>query len=74
MEQRLKAHPDMMVRRRSIVEHRFGNLKQWLFGKGCFLMRHFSGALTEMALAAQAYHLKRAISLLGADRMIELLA
>ncbi|MNG04031.1 hypothetical protein D3C84_871350 [compost metagenome] len=74
MEQRLKAHPDMMVRRRSIVEHPFGNLKQWLFGNGRFLMRHFSGVRAEMALAVQAYNLKRAIPVLGAARMIELLA
>ncbi len=74
MEQRLNAHPQMMARRRSIVEHPFGNLKQWLFGNGRFLMRHFSGARAEMALAVQAYNLKRAIKVLGASRMIELLA
>lgn len=74
MEQRLKAHPEMMLRRRSIVEHPFGNLKQWLFGNGRFLMRHFSGARAEMSLAVQAYNLKRAINVLGARRMIELLA
>ncbi|MGF6694801.1 hypothetical protein M2318_004894, partial [Metapseudomonas resinovorans] len=28
MQQRMQAHPEMMVRRRSIVEHPFGNLKQ----------------------------------------------
>lgn len=73
MEQRLAAHPQMMLRRRSIVEHPFGNLKQWLFGNGRFLMRHFSGARAEMSLAVQAYNLKRAIKVLGARRMIELL-
>jgi transposase len=50
MEQRLKAHPEII------------------------LMRHFSGARAEMALAVQAYNLKRAIAVLGAARMIELLA
>ena len=74
MEQRLKLHPEMMSRRRSIVEHPFGNLKQWLFGNGRFLMRHFSGARAEMSLAVQAYNLKRAINVLGARRMIELMA
>ena len=74
MGQRLAAHPEMMLRRRSIVEHPFGNLKQWLFGNGRFLMRHFSGARAEMSLAVQAYNLKRAINVLGARRMIELLA
>ena len=73
MEQRLKARPEMMLRRRSIVEHPFGNLKQWLFGNGRFLMRHFSGARAEMSLAVQAYNLKRAMNVLGARRMIELL-
>lgn len=74
MEKRMQAHPEMMIRRRSIVEDPFGNLKQWLFGSGRFLMRHFSGARTEMALAVQAYNLKRAINVLGARRRIELLA
>lgn len=74
MEQRLDAHPDMMSRRRSTVEHPFGNLKQWLFGNGRFLLRQLAGARTEMALAVQAYNLKRAINVLGARRMIELLA
>ncbi len=74
MEQRLDTHPDMMSRRRSTVEHLFGNLKQWLFGNGRFLLRQLAGARTETALAVQAYNLKRAINVLGARRMIELLA
>ncbi|TBU73609.1 IS1182 family transposase [Phytopseudomonas daroniae] len=74
MAHRMSEHPEMMSRRRSIVEHPFGNLKQWLMGNGRFLMRHFSGARAEMSLAVQAYNLKRAIKVLGARRMIELLA
>jgi hypothetical protein len=42
MEHRLKAHPEMMIRRRSIVEHLFGNLKQWLFGNGRGCVKTFS--------------------------------
>ncbi|TWC41428.1 DDE family transposase [Pseudomonas sp. SJZ079] len=64
----------MMLRRRAFVEHPFGHLKQWLFGYGRFLMRHFSGAGAEMSLAVQAYNLKRAINVLSARRMIERLA
>ena len=74
MEQRLKLHPEMMNKRRSIVEHPFSNLKQWLFGNGRFLMRYFRGAREEMSLTVQAYNLKRAINVLGARRMIELMA
>lgn len=73
MAHRLKAHPEMMIRRRSIVEHPFGNLKQWLLGNGRFLLRQLSGARTEMALAVQAYNLKRAINVLGARQMIALM-
>jgi len=73
MHQRMQAHPEMMVRRRSIVEHPFGNLKQWILGNGRFLLRQLRGARSEMALAVNAYNLKRAINVLGARRLIELL-
>ncbi len=73
MEKRMLAHPEMMVSRRSIVEHPFGSLKQWLFGNGRFLLRQLEGARAEMALAVSAYNLKRAISVLGVCRMMELI-
>jgi transposase len=73
MEQRMRAHPEMMVSRRSIVEHPFGNLKQWLFGNGRFLLRQLKGARAEMALAVQAYNLKRAIKVLGAQKLMALM-
>ncbi|WP_338481142.1 IS1182 family transposase [Pseudomonas trivialis] len=72
MEQRMRAHPEMMASRRSIVEHPFGNLKQWLFGNGRFLLRQLKGARAEMALAVQAYNLKRAIKVLGAQKLMAL--
>jgi len=58
----MQAHPEMMVSRRSIVEHPYGNLKQWLFGNGRCLLRQLEGARSEMALAVNAYNLKRAIN------------
>jgi transposase len=64
----------MVEARRSIVEHPFGNLKQWIYGNGRFLLRQLKGARTEMALAVNAYNLKRAINVLGLRRMMELLA
>lgn len=73
MEQRMLAHPQMMASRRSIVEHPFGNLKQWLFGNGRFLLRQLEGAKAEMALAVNAYNLKRAISVLGARQLMALM-
>jgi hypothetical protein len=73
MEHRMQAHPEMMVSRRSIVEHPFGNLKQWLFGNGRFLLQQLDGARAEMALAINAYNLKRAIKVLGTRQMMALI-
>ncbi len=73
MEQRMQAHPEMMVSRRAIVEHPFGNLKQWLFGNARFLLRQLEGARAEMALAVNAYNLKRAINVLGVRQMMALM-
>ena len=38
MAQRLAARPDILDRRREIVEHPFGSIKQWM-NQGAFLMR-----------------------------------
>jgi len=73
MSKRMQAHPKMMVRRRSIVEHPFGNLKQWLFGNARFLLRQLAGVKAEMAIAVTAYNLKRAISVLGVRRMMDMM-
>ncbi|MEN5038550.1 IS1182 family transposase, partial [Pseudomonas sp. TWI929] len=73
MAKRMQLHPEMMERRRSIVEHPFGNLKQWLFGNGRFLLRQLEGTRAEMALAVTAYNLKRAISVLGTKKMMQLM-
>ncbi|KQT68419.1 hypothetical protein J2Y39_003527 [Pseudomonas sp. 2957] len=69
----MQAHPEMMVSRRSIVEHPFGNLKQWLFGNARFLLRQLEGARAEMALAVNAYNLKRAINVLSVRQMMALM-
>lgn len=75
MERRLAEAPDMMRRRAAIVEHPFGNLKHWILGDGGrFLLRHLEGARTEMALAVQAYNLKRAITVLGVGNLMRLMA
>lgn len=74
MERRMERNPDMMAKRRAIVEHPFGNLKQWIFGNGRFLLRHRAGAQTEMALGVLAYNFKRALQVLGSKRLLVQLA
>lgn len=74
MAERLKANPEMMVKRRSVVEHPFGNLKQWAMGTGRFLLRQLQGARAEMALAVTSYNMKRALNILGTRRMLEMMS
>jgi hypothetical protein len=62
-----------MQRRREIVEHPYGNLKQWIMGNGRFLLWGLAGAEIEMALSCLSYNLKRAINILGVTKMMELL-
>lgn len=73
MATRLAAHPEMMRKRQETVEHPFGNIKQWIMGNGRFLLWGLQGAHTEMALAVTAYNLKRAINILGTNKMMALL-
>lgn len=74
MAERLEKNPEMMLHRKCIVEHPFGNLKQWAMGTGRFALRQLKGATTEMALAVTSYNLKRAFKILGAGKMLEMLA
>lgn len=67
---RLQAHPDMMKLRMSLVEHPFGTLKRWM-GAEHFLTRGNPHVKTEMSLSVMAYNLKRAINVLGIEKMIE---
>jgi transposase len=53
--------------------NRLGNLKQWVFGNARFLLRQLEGARAEMALAVNAYNLKRAISVLGGRQLMALM-
>lgn len=69
---RLEAHPDMMKTRMSLAEHPFGTLKHWM-GAAHFLTRGNPRVKTEMSLSVMAYNLKRAINVLGVEKMIEAL-
>ena len=73
-QQRCEAHPEMMKRRREIVEHPFGSLKERIFGNARFLLRGLRGACTEMALAVLAYNFKRVSNILGVPALLTRLA
>jgi transposase len=75
MQKRLALAPEMMSRRRSLVEHPFAQLKYGVMGdRGRLLLRGFKGARTELALAVLARNLKRVMSILGTRNLIGRLA
>ena len=72
-QQRLENHPEMMLKRKAIVEHPFGTIKRWM-DQGYFLMRGKKNVSTEMSLSILAYNIKRVLNILGVKAMIEALA
>ncbi len=68
MAARLKERPDILERRREIVEHPFGSIKQWMY-QGAFLMKGLDKVRAEFSLTALAYNLRRALNILGVEAM-----
>ena len=67
---RLQARPDIMKTRMGMVEHPFGTFKRWM-GAEHFLTRGSPRVKTEMSLSVLAYNLRRAINVLGVEKLIE---
>ena len=68
MAERLKTRPEILDRRREVVEHPFGSIKQWMY-QGAFLMRGLTKVRAEFSLTALAYNLRRALNILGVEAM-----
>ncbi len=66
---RLGQRPDILARRREIVEHPFGSIKQWM-NQGAFLMKGLDNARAELSLTALVYNLRRALNILGVEAMM----
>ena len=64
MQRRLDDMLNAMRVRRSIVEHVFGTLKDWM-GRNHFRTRRLANVATKMSLHIRAYNLKRAVAVLG---------
>lgn len=68
---RAQSEPRLMRLRSASVEHTFGNLKAMLGGG--FALRTLPKVKGEMALAVLTYNLKRAVGVLGIDKLTQLL-
>lgn len=70
MAARVRAHPQLMRRRKAIIEHCFGTIKR-SFGYDYFLCRGKEKVSTEINLTVLAYNLKRVCNLVGVQNLIE---
>ena len=69
MQARLDGAPEAARLRRQTVEHVFGTLKNWM-GSAHFLTKTLPRVRTEMSLQVLAYNLKRAMRILGTQRLM----
>ena len=70
MQERMAARPEIIRRRGALVEHPFGSIKFWMEQRA-FLMRGLKKVRAEFSLSALAYNLKRAINILGVEKLRE---
>ena len=66
----LKKNPDAMRQRKRLVEHPYGTIKHWM-GSTHFLMKRLPNVQAEMSLHVLAYNLRRAINVLGTQKILE---
>jgi transposase len=66
----LKKNPDAMRQRKRLVEHPYGTIKHWM-GSTHFLMKRLPNVQAEMSLHVLAYNLRRAINVLGTEKILE---
>ena len=73
MAQRVRAEPDKIKERKSLVEHPFGTIKRSM-DQGYFLTRRLWGVRTETSLTMLAYNIKRALALKGTQGLLAALS
>lgn len=72
MADRLKERPELMLQRKSSVEHPYGTMK-WTWDGYYFLVKGLKKVKGEFSLMTLAYNLRRALSLLGVECLLEAL-
>lgn len=70
MQERIKQHPEIMKRRKQIVEHPLGTIKFWNH-QNSFLMKGLENVKAEFSLSTLAYNIKRVINVIGVKKMVE---
>jgi len=70
MALRVREHPEKVGLRKRLVEHPFGTMKRAM-NQGYFLMKGKNKVAAEMSLTVLAYNIKRAMTVLGTEKLIE---
>ena len=73
MEQRVRAHPEIMRKRKMLAEHPFGTIKRWR-DQSYFLMRGQDKVSAEASLTVLAYNITRVINILCVTPLVRALA
>jgi len=63
LAQRVEQRPDLIAKRKTIVEHVFGTLRHW--GQDEFVTRGLAGVRAEFNLSCLAYNFRRALQLVS---------
>jgi hypothetical protein len=66
--ERASARADIIARRKEIVEHVYGTLRNW--GHDTFLLRGLEKVRAEFSLSGLAYNFRRMLSLVSLDRLV----
>lgn len=67
--QRLKEQPQIMAKRKAIVEHVFGTIREW--GHDRFLMRGLKKVRAEFTLSNLSYNLRRVLNVVGIEELLK---
>jgi transposase len=72
MAKRVADNRAIVARRKTIVEHVFGTLRNW--GHDTFLTRGLESVRAEFSLSALSYNLRRALQLVSVERLVAMAA
>jgi transposase len=72
MRERLRGRAELMVQRKSTVEHPFGTIK-WTWDGGHVLLQGLEKVGAELSLSVLAYNLRRVINIVGVECLLEAL-
>ncbi|OVE76507.1 hypothetical protein BVX98_05875 [bacterium F11] len=70
MRERVRGKPDIMIKRKCLVEHPYGTMKRW-WDQGYFVMKGLRNVRAEFSLSVFSYNFKRAINILGVKRLVQ---